>query len=88
MAIFRNPSVLEDLSTVFAKCDACGMTNLIERTPGGGEYAPSSTVDYTDPVTGRKFYTDAAPANGCAFCGSPNWNAGGSLGTLRHPRWL
>ena len=64
------------------RCSACGLPNRVGRTVSGGRYQPSSTVAYTDPVTGKSFYSNVAHSNGCAFCGSPAWNLGGSLGDM------
>ena len=84
MTKYDNPSVMEDYSANFLRCSACGTMNRIGRSPGGGAYVPSSTVESTDAVTGKKFYADNASSQGCWACGCPDWATGGKLGDLRH----
>jgi hypothetical protein len=80
-------TVYDEFDSVYQRCSACGFKNMLGRTPAGGRYTPSSTITYTDSVTGKNFYADAAAANGCAFCGCPIWNAGGSLGDMARSRF-
>jgi len=59
------------------KCSACGFWNDPETAPQGGQFYHKTGTKVVDGVT---WYYDNNGSQGCAFCGSPAWRSGASLG--------
>lgn len=61
------------------QCDACGFWNDPKSRPSGGQF---THVSLTKVIEGSTVYYDGNGGQGCAFCGSPAWRHGASLGDM------